>query len=500
MHFVPVGPRFFPAAVALWAVFLLGGCASMTRDGSSQTTLIRTNPPGATIYLNGKAVGRTPELVEISRGYSPTIELATTGGKKEFELETRYRWGPSFGRNLVFLTYAPIAWLIDLMTGTAWDIRDSDPIPVSLSKADQETPKLVHEPPQSVVAPPRSSSVAMSDDGGRALERSLRETFRAKPGVGTVRSYDVTLPVFIEHDYEFGTSDVSAKRRLFKALDADYVYESFAEPDEDGWVLKSEVVEVRGTNRNKGPTLRLGRDTQGPRLLGVGFGLQPWWSRILPDTVGVDFVDEKVKLDVLGATYELKPVYGDEWWATGLRYISAINISSTPDRRREFLSRWEFSAVPSLSLSRKLVKIAGLPAMPGQFVESEPEFERWRVAGGYGLEVGYLFGRHYVYFDLIPVFNWSQISWRQNGQNRQATRTGITGRTEIGYTYVFDSNWLMRIFSRSQGESNELWQDVVATRLGSSYAPTAAQAVVSGLTLGYRFDSDRFQATNVSGK
>jgi hypothetical protein len=378
-------------------------------------------------------------------------------------------------------------------------VKDTDPVPLKLAKSDRQAPKVTHQPPRSVIAPPRSSSVSMSDEGGRALERSLRETYRLQPDIGIVRPYDETLPLFIEQDYEFGTSganasDANSRRRLQKALGAEVLYESYVEPDQDGWLLKSEAHEVYGQSSKPGPTLRLGRDALGPRVFGIGFGLKPWWSRILPDTIGLDIVNEKLRLDLMGASYELAPIHGEEWWSQGLRYISAINILSTPDRRREYGSRWEISAVPSLSFSRKLVKVQGLAPVAGQFLESEPEFTRWSAAGGYGLEIGYLFGRHYVYLDVIPVFNWSQISWRQNGQDRSATRTALSSRTEVGYTYVFDSNWLMRLFSRTQVENTELWQDVLVARLGGAYAPTAAQAIVSGLTFGYRFDSDRYQA------
>uniref|UniRef100_UPI0037BFE19B hypothetical protein n=1 Tax=Klebsiella pneumoniae TaxID=573 RepID=UPI0037BFE19B len=116
---------------------------------------------------------------------------------------------------------------------------------------------------------------------------------------------------------------------------------------------------------------------------------------------------------------------------------------------------------------------------------------------GYGFELGYLFKRHYLYFDLIPVFNWSEISWRQGGRDRSATRTTVTAQVEVGYTYVFDSNWLFRVFSRSQGENAEIWSDAFVARLGDQYAPTTASMAVTGLTIGYRFDNDRFRASEL---
>ncbi len=464
---------------------LASGCASLTRDGSLATTLIRSNPPGAAIFVDGEKVGQTPELVEIARGRNPRFELDSSAGREEYILPTRYRWGASFASGFIFaIVYAPIAWAIDFLTGTAWDIRESDPIALKLSKYDLEHPKAVRNPPDAVIAPPRSASMTMSDDGGHALEKAIPK----------VRPYDQTLAAFLDHDYEYGSKDLNARRRLLKSLNTDLVYESYIEGDETGLVLISEIHEVRGVGITPGPTVRISRDKQGPRVFGVGFGLQPWWSRILPNTVGVDFAEEKLNFDLGGKNYEMQPVYGDEWWALGLRYASALNISSSPDRRRAFGSRWEFSAVPTFRFSRRTVKVVGMPPISGQFIEAQPEFTRWSIGGGYGLEIGYLVGRHFLYFDLIPVFQWSRIYWRQNGQDRDASRTAVNVRTELGYNYIFNSNWMLQGFIRSPGENTELWQDAFKSKFNDATVPTTVSNIITGVSVGYRFDTDRYQA------
>lgn len=484
-----------PIAGAILLVGLLSGCASMSRDGSIQTMLIQTSPPGASIYVDGEKVGRSPEFVEVRRSRSPKITLATKAGRREFELESKYRWSQSFWRDFVFLTYAPIGWLLDIATGTAWENVEPPPIPIDLSADDLKNPKPSHAPPEIAIAPPRSSSVAMSDEGGRALERKLRSAFDSGPNRHRVRPYDETLSIFVSHDYEFNTMKLNDRRRMMRELNADVIYEASVEPDQEGWVLKSEGHDVFGSVKYPGPSLRVDRDAQGPRVLGLGFGLKPWWSRILPDTVGVDFVDEKLSVEIQNQIFPLQAVYGDEWWSQGLRYVSALNISSTPDRRREYGSRWEFSAVPALRMSRRLVKVDNLPPPTnGMIVEKEPQFTRSSVTAGYGLEIGYLFGRHFLYFDIIPVFNWSEITWRQDASDRSATRTAILGTSELGYSYVFDSNWLVRVFSRAQAENNEIWKDALSARMGDAYSTTATTGIVAGLTVGYRFDSDHFTA------
>lgn len=478
-------------ALSVWVG--LSGCASVTGEGSRQTVLVRSNPPGASIYVEGLRVGQTPELVEIRRSFSPKIQILEAKGRRNVELETRYRWGRSFGRGLVFVTYAPISWLIDVLTGTAWDAQEAEPIPVKLAEIDLKNPKPQHRPLIAVIAPPRSSSTSMSDSAGRALEASLREGALGERY--DVRPYDETLTSFVQGDYEYQTMNLSRKRRLLKNLSADYVFESKIEKTDGGWKLESEGNEILGKDVKPGPTITLSRDTMGPRVFGMGFGLRPWWSRILPDTIGIDFVNEAMNVEVQGKEYSLSPVHGDEWWSQGIRYASAINISSTPDRRREYGSRWELGAVPNFRFSHKLLKASDLPPpVSGGFVEKDPQFSRMAISGGYGLEVGYLIGRHFIYLDVIPFLNWGQISWRQDFKDRTATRVSIGALTELGYNYLFDSNWMIRIFSRSSAEDIELWQDAFVARLGVEYKPTTALGITSGLTIGYRFDVEGYKA------
>lgn len=464
----------------------------MTGESARQMVLVRSNPPGASIYIDGARVGQTPELIELRRGRRPKIQIEESRGRREVELETRYRWGRSFGRGFVFLTYAPIAWLVDILTGTAWDAKEPDPFTVKLSASDLANPKASRRPPVAVIAPPRSSSAALSDSAGQALEKILGENesgerFQTRP-------YQETLSTFVDGEYEYLTMDPSRRHRLLKELDADYVFESKIERLDDRWQVSSKGREIRGTAVRPGPSFTLSRDSLGPRVFGMGLGLRPWWSRILPDTVGLDFLNEAMSVEVQGATFALSPVYGDEWWARGVQYINAIHISSTPDRRREVGSRWEISAVPSFRLSRKTLKVTDLPSpQSGGFIERDPQFSRWAISGGYGLEVGYLIGRHYIYLDVIPVLNWSEITWRQNMKDQSATRVSMGATSELGYTYVFDSNWLIRIFSRSSAESIEVWQDALVARLGPEYTPAAASGIMSGFTIGYRFDVEGYR-------
>jgi hypothetical protein len=61
----------------LLLALLLPGCAAY------QNVAIESDPPGATIYLDGKAVGATPQKLRISRDSSHTVYLKKEGYRPE---------------------------------------------------------------------------------------------------------------------------------------------------------------------------------------------------------------------------------------------------------------------------------------------------------------------------------------------------------------------------------------------------------------------------------
>jgi hypothetical protein len=133
----------------------------------------------------------------------------------------------------------------------------------------------------------------------------------------------------------------------------------------------------------------------------------------------------------------------------------------------------------------------------GEFGEAEPRFDRTLLIGGYGLELGYQYGRHFFYADLIPLFFWSEIKWQEGGRDKSATATGLTGAVEAGYLVFFDQNWVMRLYSRTITENTDLWREALASRLPASNGEILAERLSVGLSLAYRFEP-RFHTRTIT--
>lgn len=467
-------------------LLVLSGCASISYDGSYQTIRVQTEPPGAAVRVDGQIVGHAPLFTEVRRSMHPKIEVASQDeptGFRTVELATKYRFKRSFLGGFLTFSLAPYAWALDVLTGNAWDVRDTELVKVSLRDTDREwltsERKRLQQRPRLALAPPQTDSIPVSDQAADELEAVLKRKGE------DVSSYHTTLPTFLRNDYEFDEIP-DDPRRLYRELAVDGVVASKVTNKGAVRQIEAEIIDLKTPNldRRPGPTFEfVAKDLRPAMFANLGT-----WARVIPNTVGLDFSTENMSIALGGVAYELTPIEPEEWWGKGAQYVSAIAISNTPPIRHGIGGRGSINAVPMLRFSRKNIRANNLPPpVTGEIVERSPTFQRVSASGGYGVEFGYQVSSHYVYLDLIPFIRWSEITWRQNLKNESATRFGIATLVEIGYSYFFINGMLLKLFSRSQPEDTENWRDAFRARVNSWDLPIYAATSVSGLVVAYRF-------------
>lgn len=81
---------------ALW----LNGCASIV-DGNSQSVSFSSNPEGATVYLNGAAIGKTPVTISAKRKGATQPLRFSKEGHQDIEIQLISTVNPWFFGNIL---------------------------------------------------------------------------------------------------------------------------------------------------------------------------------------------------------------------------------------------------------------------------------------------------------------------------------------------------------------------------------------------------------------
>ena len=454
----------------------------MKRYATDQVILVQSEPPGATIRVGDDDRGHTPKFVSIKRSRHSEITIETAQGPLQVPLTTSYRWTESFLPNMGLWIFAPIGWAVDVLTGAAWEAETPAILPVQLTGKDLEQRKMAPAPRITVIAPPLADQINLSDTGGEALQHALESGNEKRETV----PFWTSMPTFLANGYDFdGAPAESSRGQLYFSLGAERIIESVIEPIDDHFVLKAQERDIY--SQRVTPSFQLKLEPSGG--LDRVYTKKVWWSRLLPNTLGIDYVDSKIQLQRDGKAFDLTNSDSSSGLVIAMKYLGALNITSLPPRRFGRSARWTFSLVPVLRVSRRQVSAAGLPNITNED-GSEEQYVRWLLSGGYGPEIGWQISRHYLYANITPIFYWSQIKWSVGDRDQSVTNTGLQMGTEAGYILYFNQNWNVRFFSRSQVEDSASWSEALNRRLLSDSKDTTVSMLVSGISFGYRFEPD----------
>ncbi|MDF2444802.1 MAG: hypothetical protein K0S46_38 [Moraxellaceae bacterium] len=103
--------------VAAISTLLLTGCASLV-DGNSQPLSFNSNPDGATVYINGGAVGKTPVTITAKRKSATQALRFSKEGYKDVEVSLISNINPWFFGNI--LTGGLLGSTTDGLSGAAF--------------------------------------------------------------------------------------------------------------------------------------------------------------------------------------------------------------------------------------------------------------------------------------------------------------------------------------------------------------------------------------------
>lgn len=453
-------------------IFIFCGCGSLTHRARHQYVLVQSNPSGATVYEKGKYLGTTPAFVEVRRAKDAELTVGFSDEQKRVRLDTRYRWN-SFWSNLIWLTFAPVGWVVDLATGGANTL--SDPPTVKMEKPHKVTKQI----PVAAIAPPQSMSLARTDDAGTIWSEKLPLYY---PNVRFV-PYKSSLGEFTVYGYDYNSRPSrETEYELFGRLDADEVFESEFRETDSG-------IELYGRFRN----VFTGAKTKEHKLTAAPWGpneRRPWherWNRffhLIPNTVGIELSsnDTNIETNENGkmTTYKGKPAGRPTGIAQLFPLFSALSITRQEPPRMDGAGKFTFAFVPAVRVSFKRVEFPDFTAIQGY------DFSYMQLGAGIGPEGGYQWGPHYVYLNIIPIWAWHRLAWANEGLHL-ASIGAITIRGELGYLYFLNQNYSFRLFTKSTQTPPQIWNSAIQNIAPGAPKIDSGVDVSAGLLFAYTF-------------
>ena len=469
--------------ILIAAATCLNSCATIGKDARNQAVLVQSDPPGAKINLDGRDVGTAPMYVLVPRERNPKLTLSRDGIEKLVSLKTNYRWGASFFSNLVFYVAAPIGWVVDIVSGSAW--MPQDPAVVSLqSENTLHDPSTLEEKLSPILtvamAPPKAETLALSNAALPVLEEAINE--RKGFSGYTILPYEHSLPQFLARGFDYdGNGSEDERSMLYQSLTATGVWHTSFRRDGDSMKIEAELEDTRTHEIADEFTLRLDPSDERSQAFTQGFQLFT-----LPNAVTFSLSTQYFTYDRPGAgSTSLQAADNHVWWQKGLQYLSQISITNLPIYRAERAGRWSLNFIPTLKISRRDLVANGSADIDGQ------NFIRWLGAVGYGPEIGYQVGRHYLYADLNLNAVWTDISWSYRGQDYSVTKQAFQTSIEVGYLYSLNDIWSLRVFAASFPENNEGWREALNKTSGNSIFSQVEGALNNsavGISVGFSYE------------
>lgn len=178
----------------------LSSCASSSVYRRHQYVYITSEPAGATIFDKNEAIGITPGLIHMHRQSDYELKLQIKNEIQPLQLSTKYRWLESFTYNLIFGGLAPVGWLVDGLTGAAWDFQDPKIVKFSNKIGrPQEAESLAII----AVAPPIADTAKLSDEAAEFWIKRLPQVYPD----AQILDYQKTFPEFQNVGFEFDTQN-----------------------------------------------------------------------------------------------------------------------------------------------------------------------------------------------------------------------------------------------------------------------------------------------------
>lgn len=467
------------------------GCTTLRTQ--RQRLRVISEPPGAEVIVDGTVAGQTPLFVEIEREKRKEILLRRQGYvPQKIPLNTSYRWTDSFASNFIFLGLAPVAWIVDIVTGSAWDYERLSTIPL---KSDGTKATLTNTKLEKTIAisPTISDIELLSDEIAEKIEKNLR----AQLSPAKVLAYRDTEEIYSDFGVTYDSEiEPDLRDELSARLKATHMMRSKVLESSDEKILVEGKLVNLYTDKEEASYLWTfkGSDLEFKKLSPFKQYVLSYVS-ILPNSISLDTTTARATITASepnSGTSQIPDYYSasikqSNW----LSVVSGLGVKNLrgPEKVRPFTFGFRF--VPSLSIYydkfRFDSKIATNPFLNSQF-------EWYTFQAGYGPEVSFDLPAGYFYLGFIPELGNSWIYYSTPTKSGSTTQLGIHLEVELGFSAYVSRNLNVRFYIRNVSASSQIWERTMKELAGNQLIFYSSNQFMGGFSFSYYFPESRIQS------
>ncbi|MCB0343273.1 MAG: hypothetical protein H6626_05850 [Pseudobdellovibrionaceae bacterium] len=437
----------------LYVVISISACATI--KDTHQLIKVPTDVDGAMAYYQGAKLGPAPNFYKVRRHKAATLALRHQDKFIEQKLTPKYRWGESFGSNMLMglffgnLAIGAVGVAADMVSGTAYDFSPIEPFVFYPDRTRLRAPRSI------AVAPPKYSDEFISDQLALRVNSFLETEYPQK----SLITYAENERIFFSYGYTHDQwASPVVRDRLYQTLGTTHLAETIVSEEQDSFSLEIKITDVITNLPFATHTVSIKKN----ELSAFNMGRVSRWFRKL----AIEMVPNAAGIENLKASFSIS---GDQEDAPLDAYyflnsgspvgLLGSNLSVTMSNLRPANRRGNFDGVVRLqskfSFQYQPFYVEDL------FGDKVFDFDWWNVGYGLGPEVGLDTMIGYLYLNVLLTPTMHHISFGSPVPGKDISRMYMDGQAEFGFSTFLATHWHMRFFVRTRNHSPEMWHEIL---------------------------------------
>ncbi len=463
--------------VLLFVALINCQCASIT----DRHQYIRIVPPDqhTEVYFDDQKVTKgEPHTLRFTRESEPKLRLVRGQKEVKKKLSTSYRWGQSFAGNALMFTYAPIGWLVDWITGAAWESEEF---------LNKEKHFPLNSQSQIFIFPPTGVTSLDSQQMGQELYEWFLKKYPHSKIISYEKSYYKALSFGFDHQslVDKKDRDVGSYAELIHDTNATHL--ALSRYDETTNSLEIEIIspysERKIASHNIATIKPESKDSTWNWVVSEFFEL-------LPNTVSLGSIQTNIYGCARQVSTNIDRYCAKARTGSPFEFISAINFTNVLHFRKRETWGLYLRFFPDFNLAYNDVEFSEIDQ------SLEDLYLDWAyISLGYGPRLSFIIPIGELFAEMTPFYAANYLRLHSNSMDQTQYKGKFGVSIQMGLNSWLSNRWNLRFFVK--GSNQNILENQALDQIDAGTQFDRGIAILqTGLSIGYYFSSEKAYITD----